>query len=81
MCIPMKFKSPIVFAVVLAALFIAGILFGKMMGKTKVETFDDTYSGILNTVQDFSNSPKVLPPVPQNEGVTTHDDWCGAFNC
>jgi len=32
-------------------------------------------------VKEFADSPKVLPPVPQNKGVLDHDNFCSAFNC
>jgi len=82
----MKFipSNPLVFVAVLVAIFLVGIFFGKMFdGKVfKGEKFDDAaYRGIPSTVKEFADSPKVLPPVPENVGVTTHDEWCGKFNC
>jgi hypothetical protein len=75
-------SSPIVFVLVLVAIFSAGMLFGKIFGKkTKAEKFGEAYHGIPSTIKEFDNSPKVLPQVPENKGVTTHDDYCQAFNC
>lgn len=74
--------SPIVFALVLVAMFAIGMLFGKMFGKKKtVEKFADAYYGVPSTVKEFADSPKTLPPVPVNKGVTYHDQWCSAANC
>jgi hypothetical protein len=70
--------------VVLIAIFLSGLFFGKMFAKKrhyKKEKFDDSYYGLPSTVKEFADSPKVLPPVPENVGVTTHDEWCGKFNC
>lgn len=78
-------SSPVVFGLVIIAFFVVGILFGKMFSKktaiVKVEKFGEMSGGVPSTVQEFASSPKVLPPVPENKGVTTHDEWCGAFNC
>jgi hypothetical protein len=73
--------SPMMFLLVLVVIFAAGLLFGKMFNKKKAEKFDTIINGIPSTVQEFAASPKVLPPVPMNKGVTTHDEWCGKFNC
>ncbi len=80
----MKFvpSNPIVFVIVLAVIFALGMLFGKMFKrKPKAEKFNDAYHGIPSTVQELANSPKVLPPVPENKGVLTHDDFCDKFDC
>ena len=83
----MKFipSSPLVFVAVLIAIFLFGLFFGKMFTKKatpmKKEKFDDAYYGLPSTVKEFADSPKVLPPVPENVGVTTHDEWCDKFNC
>ena len=73
--------SPMMFLLVLVVIFAVGLLFGKMFNKKKAEKFDTIIHGIPSTVQEFAASPKVLPPVPMNKGVTTHDEWCGKFNC
>ncbi|AGE51222.1 hypothetical protein PBCVCVM1_601L [Paramecium bursaria Chlorella virus CVM-1] len=73
-------SSPLMFLVVIVVIFAVGLLFGKMFNK-KTEKFDSVIHGIPSTVQEFAASPKVLAPVPTNKGVTTHDDWCGKFNC
>jgi hypothetical protein len=82
----MKFvpSSPLAIVLLLAALFAIGFSVGKMFTKKKQmkkEKFDDAYYGLPSTVKEFDNSPKVLPPVPENRGVTTHDEWCNKFNC
>ena len=83
----MKFipSSPLVFVAVLIAIFLFGMFFGNMFTKkpspSKKEKFDDSYYGLPSTVKEFADSPKVLPPVPENVGVTTHDEWCDKFNC
>ncbi|AGE50215.1 hypothetical protein ATCVCanal1_508L [Acanthocystis turfacea Chlorella virus Canal-1] len=83
----MKFipANPLVYVAILIAIFLFGLFFGKMFTKKaaapKKEKFDDAYYGLPSTVKEFADSPKVLPPVPENKGVTTHDEWCGAFNC
>jgi len=73
-------SSPLMFLVVIVVIFALGLLFGKMFGKKKTEKFDSVIHGIPSTVQEFATSPKVLPPVPQNKGVTDHDQWAKAFN-
>lgn len=73
--------SPLMFLVVIVVIFAVGMLFGKMFNKKKTEKFDSVMHGLPSTVQEFASSPKVLPPVPTNKGVTTHDDYCNAFNC
>lgn len=81
----MKFvpSSPLGIALLLVALFVIGFVAAKLFKKkgTKKEKFDDSYYGLPSTVKEFANSPKVLPPVPENRGVTTHDEWCDKFNC
>jgi hypothetical protein len=75
-------SSPIVFVLVLLAIFGAGMLFGKLFGKkTKAEKFNEAYHGIPMTVVEQATGPKVLPPVPTQKGVLTHDLVCDAFNC
>lgn len=79
----MKFvpSNPVVFVLVLVAIFAVGMLFGKMFsGGKKTEKFDDAYHGLPSTVKEFGASPKVLPPVPMNKGVTTHDMWAAKFD-
>lgn len=79
----MKFvpTNPVVFVIVLVAIFVIGMLVGKMFaGGKKTEKFNDAYYGIPSTVKEFADSPKVLPPVPQNKGVTDHDEWTKEFN-
>ncbi|AGE56342.1 hypothetical protein PBCVNEJV1_558L [Paramecium bursaria Chlorella virus NE-JV-1] len=71
--------NPVVFVLILVALFAAGMIFGKMFGKK--EKFADSYHGLPSTVKEFADGPKVLPPVPQNKGVSDHDEWCKASNC
>ena len=73
-------SSPLMFLVVLVVIFVVGLLFGKLF-KKKTEKFDSTIHGLPSTVKEFADSPKVLPPVPVNTGVTYHDQWCGKFNC
>lgn len=73
-------SNPIVFVLVLVVIFFVGMMVGKLF-KPKTEKFRDSYHGIPSTVQEFANSPKVLPPVPQNKGVTTHDSWCAKLEC
>lgn len=73
-------SNPIVFVLVLAVIFAVGMMVGKMF-KPKTEKFSDAYYGIPSTVQEFAKSPKVLPPVPENRGVLTHDDFCAKFDC
>ena len=73
-------SSPLMFLVVIVVIFALGLLFGKMFNKKKTEKFDSVIHGIPSTVQEFATSPKVLPPVPQNKGVTDHDQWAKAFN-
>ena len=79
----MKFipTSPVVFALVLIAIFAIGMLFGKMFSKKKAEKFNNAYTGLPSTVKEFADGPKQLPPVPQNKGVTDHDLWCKEDNC
>ena len=83
----MKFipSSPIVYVAILVAIFLLGLFLAKMFTKKSVmpkkEKFDDSYYGLPSTVKEFADSPKVLPPVPENVGVTTHDEWCNKFNC
>jgi hypothetical protein len=76
-------SSPLVFVLVLVALFAAGMIFSKLVfnKKTAEKYSDDAYYGLPSTVKEFADSPKKLPPVPENRGVTTHDDYCQAFNC
>jgi len=83
----MKFipDHPLVFVALLVVIFLAGFFFGKIFKTSssppKKEKFDDAYYGLPSTVKEFADSPKVLPPVPQNKGVTTHDEYCAKFNC
>jgi hypothetical protein len=81
----MKFvpSSPLGIVLLLVALFVIGFSVGKMFKKKgpKKEKFDDSYYGLPSTVKEFASSPKVLPPVPQNKGVTDHNMWCDKFNC
>jgi hypothetical protein len=79
----MKFipSSPVVFVLVIVAFFAMGMLAGKMFGKKKAEKFDPNYIGEFGTPAEMASGPKVLPPVPENVGVTTHDQWCDKFNC
>ena len=83
----MKFipTNPLVYVAFLVAIFLFGLFFGKMFHKKahgkKKEKFDDAYYGLPSTVKEFADSPKVLPPVPENRGVSTHDMWCDKFNC
>ncbi|AGE55704.1 hypothetical protein ATCVMN08101_620L [Acanthocystis turfacea Chlorella virus MN0810.1] len=81
----MKFvpSSPLAIVLLLAALFVVGFVAAKLFKKKKgpKEKFDDSYYGLPSTVKEFADSPKVLPPVPENRGVTTHDEWCQKFNC
>ncbi|AAC96899.1 hypothetical protein PBCVAN69C_576R [Paramecium bursaria Chlorella virus AN69C] len=69
-------KSPLVLLLILVAFFVVGMLFGKMFSKgKKAEKFNDAYYGVPSTVAEFAKSPKVLPPVPQNKGVTSCKEW------
>ena len=83
----MKFipSSPFVFVAVLIAIFLFGMFFASMFNKkatpSKKEKFDDSYYGLPSTVKEFADSPKVLPPVPENKGVVSGDVWCKKFNC
>ena len=74
-------SSPLMFLVVIVVIFALGLLFGKMFNKNKTNKFDSVIHGLPSTVQEFAASPKVLAPVPQNKGVTDHDQWCKASNC
>jgi hypothetical protein len=73
--------NPLVFVLVLVAIFAVGMLAGKLFDKKSEKFNDDAYYGLPSTVKEFANSPKQLPPVPENRGVTSHDDYCQAFNC
>ena len=83
----MKFipSSPLLYVAILVAVFLLGLSIAKFFTKKgkngKKEKFDDSYYGLPSTVKEFADSPKVLPPVPENKGVTTHDMWCSASNC
>ncbi|AGE57713.1 hypothetical protein ATCVNTS1_604L [Acanthocystis turfacea Chlorella virus NTS-1] len=80
----MKFipSSPLMYVAILAAVFLLGLSIAKFFTKKgKKERFDDSYYGLPSTVKEFADSPKVLPPVPENKGVSTHDEWCSKFNC
>ncbi|AGE59466.1 hypothetical protein ATCVOR07043_563L [Acanthocystis turfacea Chlorella virus OR0704.3] len=80
----MKFipSSPLLYVAILVAVFLLGLSIAKFFTKKgKKEKFNDSYYGLPSTVTEFADSPKVLPPVPENKGVTTHDEWCDKFNC
>lgn len=77
-------KSPVVFLLVIIAFFALGMLTGKMLGKKKVEKFDDfddSFYGELNTPDGMAGGPKVLPPVPENIGVVSGETMCKIANC
>lgn len=78
-------KSPVVFLLVIVAFFALGMLAGKMLGKKKVEKFDNDSDefdyGELNTPDGMAGGPKVLPPVPQNVGVVSGETMCKLANC
>ena len=69
------------FSAIGVAIFAVGLLFGKMFNKKPEKYSNDSYHGLPSTVKEFADSPKQLPPVPENKGVSTHDDWCAASNC
>ena len=74
-------KNPLWFVFFAIVFFAAGVVFDKLLTKKKTEKFFDGYTGIPSTVKEFADSPKVLPPVKQNPGVTDHDGWCALSNC
>lgn len=77
-------KSPVVFLLVIVAFFAIGMLAGKILGKKKVEKFDDfddSFHGELNTPNGMAGGPKVLPPVPENIGVVSGETMCKLANC